>query len=129
MGISAVYDGTFVFGQRNEELYPDNINGDTLYRIVRDGDRPWISRDVNFSVVFPDEKVADRFLMEFNPEGVRFEKSPYDGAEGFTFQITLTRCMCPTYSNITAYEEEIATLARELGGRNDGWGFFQMKNS
>lgn len=128
-GYLPCYDGTFVCGERNQELYPDNVNGDTLYRIVRDGDRPWISRDVDFSVVFPDERLADRFLLEFNLEGARFEKSPYDGSEGFTFEIKLTRCMCPTYSNITNYENEIATVASELGGRNDGWGYFQMKNN
>ena len=120
------YDADFLFGQRNAELYPDDGNGDTLYMMVRKGDRPWIIRDIDFSVVFPEEQDADDFLAYFDAPGSRLVKDAYTGAEGFTFQVTVTLPMHLTYANITRFEEKIATVAREYDGRNDGWGCFRI---
>ncbi|RYD42646.1 MAG: hypothetical protein EOP83_32515, partial [Verrucomicrobiaceae bacterium] len=88
-GYVPCYDAEFLFGQRNDSLYPDDENGDTLYTMALEGDRPWISRDIDFSVVFPDEKAADEFLAHFEATGSRLVKDPYTGAKGFTYQVTI----------------------------------------
>ena len=125
-GYIPCYDADFLFGRRSEELYPDDGNGDTLYMMVRKGDRPWIIRDIDFSVVFPDEAAADEFITWFDSPGSKLVKDAYTGAEGFTFDVTITLPMHPTYKNITRFEEKITSVAREYGGRNDGWGCFRM---
>jgi len=120
------YDGDFVFGGRNDELYPNDINGGVLYKMVSQGDRPWIERDVDFSVVFPDRKAADDFISEFDTDYSNGNVEPYDGAEGYTYQVSLTKFMHPTYKGISTFEESISLVAERFGGRNDGWGCFTI---
>ena len=82
-GFIPVYDGLALFGQRNPELYPETVNGEVLYKRLQNGDCPWVSRPVDFDVVFPSENDAIQFSETINENGFEIEVSPYDGAEGW----------------------------------------------
>lgn len=51
--------------------FPDDENGDVLRRMERDGDDLNISRDIDFSVVFPREAEAEEFVMQIRELGVK----------------------------------------------------------
>lgn len=43
------------------DYFPDDENGDVLRRMERNGDDLNISRNIDFSVVFPSEAEGDEF--------------------------------------------------------------------
>lgn len=107
-----------------EAMLPDDANGDVLRRLLRDGDELSIPRDIDFSVVFPDEKSAEGFVAHFR--ALRYEASfkrsevrperPWD--------VTVVKHMLPTHAGIAQFELELEKIASPLGGENDGWGCF-----
>lgn len=126
--VLAVYEGMLLFGERNEEVFPNNLNGDVLYRMARNGDQLWKERNVDFSYVFPNEKSATNFQDSMSLENISCEVSTYDGAEGYSHQVELALEMVPTYANISQAESSFGKIAENYGGRNDGWGCFEIKS-
>lgn len=111
---------------RDYTQYPDNINGDALWGMFRQGDKLEQPRTVNFSVIFPTKESAlefGSFLLE-NEQRVQFSK--YDGNEEFPWEITVSPIMAITYDKLVAYEAQLAEDAERWGGHNDGWGCFQQ---
>jgi len=120
------YEGMLLFGERNERVFPLNQNGDVLYRMACNGDHLWIARDVDFQLIFPTKENATSFLSNVERDGMRCEFDEYDGAEGFTCQVEVTTCIVPTCKAITETENFLGRLAEKFGGRNDGWGCFEI---
>ena len=121
-----VYDGLALFGERNNELYPNSANGNCLFQRVQDGDKPWIPRPVDFNLVFPSESAAIDFSKHLQIQSIKSEVSAYDGAEGHTHQIYIKKEMTPTLKDIEKFENHLQGIAEEFGGRNDGWGSFNV---
>jgi Regulator of ribonuclease activity B len=125
--VLAAFEGMLLFGQRNERVFPDTENGDVLYRMALNGDKLWIAREVNFSLVFPTEGGAANFLKKAAVENFHCEVSEYNGAEGYSFQAEVNMAIIPSHETITLIENRLEKLAEEFGGRNDGWGCFEVK--
>ncbi len=117
-----ILESESLFGKRNYALFPADENGDVLFGIAgRAGDL--ISpKAVDFCHVFPSESHARSFASEL-PNSDEIAAEPYDGAEGFTWEVRVTRTMVPTHDNITAHERDLTVLADRCEGRPDGWGF------
>ena len=128
-GFIAVYDGLALFGQRNPELYPETVNGEVLYKRLQNGDCPWVSRPVDFDVVFPSEYDAIQFSETINENGFEIEVSPYDGAEGYTHQVHIVKKITPTLKDIEEFESFLESKAKDFRGRNDGWGSYNIQQN
>ena len=120
------YEADLLFGQRNMRVFPDTDNGNVLYMMGCKGDALWISRAVNFSVVFPGMQAAEAFAVKLREDGYSCEASLYDGAERFHAQAEVTLPLIPTCDNIGKAEDMLAALALPFGGQNDGWGCFEV---
>jgi hypothetical protein len=59
--MSPFFVSTELFGERNEKVFPNTENGDALYRMATSGDCLWMSRKVNFSLVFSSKDRATDF--------------------------------------------------------------------
>jgi Regulator of ribonuclease activity B len=124
--VVTAYDGLLLFGERNNRVFPSTENGDVLFRMASSGDKLWISRDVNFSVIFPTKENATVFHSKIEQLGMQSVIEKYDGARGFLFQVEVSKKIIPDHQTITTIENHLATLASPLNGRNDGWGCFEV---
>jgi hypothetical protein len=121
------YEGMLVFGERNLEIFPETENGDVLFRMTLNGDQLWISRPVNFSVVFPNLLNASNFAASVASKDRKCKISKYDGAKGFSHQVEVTIDIVTTNEVVTGFEDYLGSIAMKFGGRNDGWGCFTVK--
>lgn len=106
--------------------FPDDENGDVLRRTERNGDDLNISRDVNFSVVFPSEAEAAQFVANIRGLGLRASMEKSNCVPELPWDVTVTKHMIPAHAEITRLEEMLEDAAGPLGGRNDGWGCFSQ---
>lgn len=107
--------------------FPDDDNGDVLRRMQQNGDRFEIARDVDFSVVFPDEGGARTFAAHFERLGYRASAERSNVRQDRPWDVTVVKPMAISYAGITAFEEELQLAAAPFGGQNDGWGCFNQK--
>jgi hypothetical protein len=121
--VVAAFDGDLVIGRRNVAVFPEDENGDILYRMARSGDDLCIKRVINFSVVFRTTGARRKFLRSLQEEGL--EARPEEGSRRAR-DVTVTKIMLPTHETITAFERRLEFLAVPFEGRNDGWGCFQQ---
>jgi hypothetical protein len=120
--VRPILESRALFGERDFDLFPDDENGDILYGIAqRAGDliRP---ADVDFCHVFPSEQEVQLFALALEAAFER-EAEPYDGRDGYSWQVIAVRRMIPSHSHITSTERALADLAATYSGSPDGWGF------
>ena len=73
---------------------------------------------VDFSHLFSDRTSADQFAMEAERFGFTITVNCAEA-----WDVTASKIMLPTCSNVTAAELQLGELARARGGKADGWGF------
>lgn len=106
--------------------FPDDENGDVLRRMMQGGDDFTKPRDIDFSVVFPDDKAAKEFGDHFARRGFKVSVQKSDCKSDLPWDVTVTKFMLPTHAGITDFEEILEEEAARLGGQNDGWGCFRQ---
>lgn len=121
--VLAAFDGDLTIGRRNTAVFPEDENGDVLFRMARSGDDLCIARAIKFSVAFPGASARRAFLASLEEEGLTGKLE--DGGHQ-PWEVTVTEVMLPTHANITTFERRLELLAIPLEGRNDGWGCFQQ---
>jgi hypothetical protein len=109
-------------GDRDQELFPDDENGDVLFGIAQRAGNLITPADVDFCHVFPSEMQARSFAASLD-RGFEQKTEPYDGREDYTWEVVATRRMIPSHSHITTTELALADLAAIHDGSPDGWGF------
>lgn len=115
-GYRGLLHGEIAFGQRNLELFPDDADGDALWRIAQDVDALWRERDVDFEHAFPSREGAEQFAAALTePTELRVLD---DGA----YNVRVVRRLPIRHESIVDTEEELADIAASFGGRPDGWG-------
>ncbi len=102
--------------------YPNDASGDTLRRMQEAGDDLTRSRNVDFTVVFPDEQSAEQFANHFRVLGYEATVELTESNEQFPWDVVVIKHMIPTYEEIGAFEESLQEAAISFGGYNDGWG-------
>ena len=102
--------------------FPDDENGDVLRRMQQGGDDFTKARDVDFSVVFPDEGAAEEFADHMRQAGFTVSVEDWDRNGELLWDVTVSRYMLPTHAGITEMEDRLEVAAAPLEGRNDGWG-------
>ena len=113
--------------------FPADENGDVLRSMQRDGDDLSVARDIDFSQLFNDEDSAKAFCVIFAEKGYEVDYGPWeidhDNVTDLNFgkwNVQVIHHMVPDHAAITAFEAELQEVAEPLGGRNDGWGCFQV---
>ena len=109
--------------QRDASKFPDDENGDVLWRIFQEGGNLIGEREIDFSVVFPTKEAALRFGVFALQTEAKVSFSPYEENESFPWEISVHPIMDPTHSNISEFESFLSERAVQLGGKTDGWGF------
>ena len=109
---------------RDLKLFPDDENGEVLWGMAQDGDDLTLSREVNFSVIFPSEDTALKFAVQLLRNDQKVSFAPYEDHDELPWQVEAHPVMVPTHENISGYENLLAEEAKKFGGRHDGWGCF-----
>jgi hypothetical protein len=106
--------------------FPNDDTGDALRRLEQDGDRFEIPRDVDFSVVFPDESAARAFAEHFERMGHRVDVRRSEVRAERPWDVTVVKNMALFHAAITEFEDALQQVAADLlGGANDGGCFSQ----
>jgi hypothetical protein len=107
---------------RDFGLFPDDDNGDVLWRMQENGDNLSKPREIDFSVILPTEDSALKFALYLLRNGLKVSFSEYEEHEEMPWQVQVHPFMLPTYENICGFEDQLAEDAEQYGGKNDGWG-------
>jgi Regulator of ribonuclease activity B len=108
--------------QRDYTRFPNDENGDVLWRMSEDGDNLSKRREIDFSVIFPTEETALQFAVHLLRNDQKVSFSEYKEHDELPWQVHVHPMMEPTHENITGFENQLGKDAAEFGGRNDGWG-------
>lgn len=109
-----------------DDIFPDDQTGDALRHIKEQGDDLSVPRDVDFSVVFPDEYSAQCFIEIVKPHFKKMRYSKTETSQPVTWDVTATRFMSLYHQDITQTEQFLEDAAADFGGENDGWGCFNV---
>ena len=112
---------------RDYAKFPDDENGDVLWKMLEQGDNLSKRREIDFSVIFPSEESALQFAVRLLRGDQKVSLSGYDGSDEFPWQVEVHPTMEPTYENVSGFERQLEEEAAKLGGRNDGWGSFAQE--
>ena len=112
---------------RDYQLFPDDENGDILQNMADAGDKLGVAREVDFSVIFPDEDAALQFAVHFLRNEQKVSFGPYEGDDDMPWQVQAHPVMAPSHAIISGYEAQLAGDAERFGGRVDGWGCFSQE--
>jgi hypothetical protein len=102
--------------------YPDDANGDALRRMEEQGDDLSCPRNVEFTVVFPNESAARQFADHFSTLGYAASAELTETVENFPWDVVVVNHMAPSHEKIGAFEDLLEGVAVTFGGHNDGWG-------
>ena len=97
-------------------------NADVLRGIQDRGVDLALERTVDFSHIFESESDAIAFIRSCAKEGYAAVNTTDDEMQHF--DVTVSKTMTPSCSNITEAEEALGKLAARHHGRADGWGFW-----
>jgi hypothetical protein len=102
--------------------YPDDANGDALRRMEEAGDDLTRPRNIEFTVVFPNENTAQQFADHVCAHGYAASAENTGTVEAFPWDVIVVKHMVPSHDEIGAVEDSLRRMADTFGGRNDGWG-------
>ncbi len=107
--------------ERDLTLFPDDKIGNTLWQMLEEGDDLFQKREIEFSVIFPNQELALKFghLLLENNQKLSF--CSYQSDEDFPWEITAYPEMAASYQNITAYQNLLEASSEPLKGKFDGW--------
>jgi Regulator of ribonuclease activity B len=103
-------------------IYPDDDNGDVLRRMESHGDDLTRPRDIDFTVVFPDENSAQIFSKRFERLGYKVSMKFAEIAKGLPWDVLVVKHMMPSHQGVGDFEGLLQREGEALGGRNDGLG-------
>lgn len=107
--------------ERDLALFPDDNNGNVLWQMLQEGDDLTRPREIEFSVIFPDEKLALQFGQLLLENNQKLSFCPYQESEEFPWEITAYPEMPASYDNVSSYQHLLETSSAPLKGKFDGW--------
>lgn len=106
---------------RDLTLFPSDSTGDTLWKMQQDGIDLEISREIEFSVLFPSQELALQFGQLLLENNQKLSFTPFPDNEALPWEITAYPEMSLNYENISAYQELLETSSATLQGKFDGF--------
>lgn len=106
---------------RDIALFPNDAIGDNLWKMLSEGDDLTQEREIEFSVLFPDQASALKFghLLLENNQKLSF--CPFQADQNYPWEITAYPEIAATYENIQTYIHLLSNGAEPLGGKFDDW--------
>ena len=101
--------------------YLNDANGDALRRMETQGDDLTRPRNIEFTVVFPNQNLANRFARHIGALGYEVSLELSETVEGFPWDVIVVKHMAPSHNEIGEFETVLQTAAGAFGGRHDGW--------
>jgi hypothetical protein len=113
--------------KRDPAKFPDDENGEILWRLTESGDDLSIARDIDFSLDFSSEQAAlDCGAYLFRNEYKIQLDPPLEDDPDSPWTVQVMPFMAPDHAEISALEAHLATIARHFGGDCTGWGCEQV---
>ena len=104
--------------------YPNDANDETLRRMRAQGDNLSRPRNIDFTIVFPDEHSAGQFAKHFQALGYTTSVHFMGTGRDLPWDVIVVKHMVPLHGEIGNFESLLENIAEPYGGYNDGWGCF-----
>ncbi|ASJ96348.1 MULTISPECIES: ribonuclease E inhibitor RraB [Shewanella] len=105
--------------------YPDDDNGKMLAAMADAGIDLTKALDVDFFLVFEDQRDAESAVEELAKSDLEGELELHLNDELGKWELIVCINMVPEYQAIVDQEFELNEFAAEFGGATDGWGVMQ----
>ena len=106
---------------RDSTLFPADNIGDALWKMQAAGDDLSAVREIEFSMLFPNEELALKFGQLLLENNQKLSFCPFQNNADLPWEITAYPEIVPSHENIFAYQELLITSAEPLKGQFDGW--------
>ncbi|HIF51585.1 MAG TPA: ribonuclease E inhibitor RraB [Thiotrichaceae bacterium] len=113
--------------ERDPEIFPDDVNGNVLWKMQQDGDDLSKAREIEFTVIFATEDDALGFGETLLVNRQKILLSNNDENTEHPFELVAYVYMEPTHEELSAYEDLLTLHSKPFNGHNDGWGCFVQK--
>lgn len=107
--------------ERDISLFPKDNIGDALWTMLEAGDDLTISREIEFSMLFPSQELALKFGQILLENNQKLSFCPFLADEQYPWEITAYPEIVANHENILAYQELLIASAEPLQGKFDGW--------
>ncbi|MGS0675220.1 ribonuclease E inhibitor RraB [Shewanella sp. 0m-4] len=105
--------------------FPDDDNGKMLEAMADAGIDLSVALDVDFFLVFEDQRDAESALEELGKSDLEGEIELLLNDDSGKWELIVCLNMVPTYDTIVEQELNLHEFAQEFGGITDGWGVMQ----
>lgn len=123
-GLAPTNPSTLMEGTKGKAGLMTGANLDALKRMRSKGDDLARPRDVDFTVVFPNEGAAQEFAQHFRGLGHRTSVEFSGTVVELPWDVVVVNHMALLLEDIERFEDMLQGVASALAGRNDGWGCF-----
>lgn len=108
--------------------FPDDDNGKMLAAMAQAGIDLTKALDVDFFLVFDDQRDAESALEELANSDLEGEVELNLNDELGKWEIIVCINMVPDYDTLVEQETQLNEFAAEFGGMTDGWGVMQHQD-
>jgi len=105
---------------RDLTLFPEDEIGNTLWLMQESGDDLISEREIEFSILFPNQELALKFGQLLLENNQKLSLTPSEAHADLPWEITAYPQMPVTYENISSYQELLESSAAPLKGQFDG---------
>jgi len=113
--------------QRDNEIFPDDVNGDALWEMKQNGDVLSKAREIEFTVLFSTEDEALKYGETLLTNRQKILLSDNTENKEYPFEIIVFVYMEASYEEISGYQDLLEMHATKFNGRGDGWGCLEHK--
>jgi hypothetical protein len=107
--------------ERDPEKFPQDANGDVLWKLASLGHDVEGEREVRFAMLFPITDAALKFGVFLLRHGYRVKVNEIDDRPGHAGEVLVDIYMDATHGEIGKAEAWLAEKSSSLSGKNDGW--------
>ncbi|ACJ29905.1 Conserved hypothetical protein [Shewanella piezotolerans WP3] len=105
--------------------FPDDDNGKMLEAMANAGIDLSVALDVDFFLVFEDQRDAESAIEELGKSDLEGEIELLLNDDSGKWELIVCLNMIPAYDTIVEQELSLHEFAQEFGGVTDGWGVMQ----
>lgn len=105
---------------RDLTLFPEDEIGNILWQMQNDGDVLLTEREIEFSMLFPNQQLALKFGEVLLENNQKLSFTPFEESDDLPWEITAYPYMSATYENILSYQELLIASAEALEGQFNG---------
>lgn len=108
--------------QRDPQQFPADENGDVLWQMALDGDDLTEIREIDFTLIFPDQSLAEQSALHLLRQEQKVSLYQEDEEGDLLWEVVVHITMPPDYAEIVEIETWLKQVALQFSGQYDGWG-------